>query len=320
MSKRSERKKRIPKDKMEEEDDDDDDLVKSYLTQSMEDIPIYRARYTNKIDDRQRTELILNELSLVKKKVDQKRFETDCKARWYQGVNNIFSFAIIACSATIIGLQAASDCINIPVIVLSSVIFLVESLHKLFRWGPQGVLMKYGSIQLRRIGRQCRGYMYQFHKYTIEQLLTLIDQLYEQYDDIDATLYSSSVSGPARFNTGLDIEEGGGASNIPSALKHRRHHHDDAEDSDKRESSPHVHIHLDQASPYIPAPPEPEKRISTPILVLPSASPKKIRSSLPANLSSPDKTEVSVNIPTITIDDNSESYGPGPVVSGKLRD
>ena len=192
---------------------DDSDGNKSFLTRSLENIPLYRARYSSKITDEQQTELILNELNMVGKEIDNKQIETQCKANFYRIVNTVFSLLIILCSAVIIGLEAASDCLNIPVIVLSSIIFAVESTHKIFQWGPQGVLYKHGTIQLKRISRQVREYMYFFHRYTPEQLLALVSMLRSQYDDIDVGLYKLSMPEAARYNTGLDIEQGNNNNN-----------------------------------------------------------------------------------------------------------
>ncbi len=162
-----------------------DESPRSFLTQSLEDIPLFRARYSSRISDEQRLELILNEFSLVRKEVETKSIEAQCKANWFRIVNTLSSLVILLAAAVIIGLQAASDCISIPVIVLSSIIFTMEGTHKLFRWGPQGVLYKSGAIQLKRILRQVRDYMYMFHRYSHDQLLTLISHLRAQYDNID---------------------------------------------------------------------------------------------------------------------------------------
>ncbi len=269
-----------------------DESPQSFLTQSLEDIPLFRARYSSIITDEQRIELILNELNLVRKEVETKSIETQCKANWFRIVNTLISLVILLSSAVIIGLQAASDCINYPVIVLSSIIFTMEGTHKLFRWGPQGVLYKSGSMRLRGILRQVREYMYMFHRYSAEQLLALISQLRAQYDDIDMGLYKTSMTGAAKFNTGFDIEEGGGGNfAVPAALNLNNHptpvlHPTPTNASTpvlvpRDQSSPHVHIHIDNpqtplpsVSPnpsvsVMPSPYMPEKN-DTPILIVPS--------------------------------------------------
>ena len=231
--------------------------VTSFLNQSMEDIPLIRARYNDRITDEQRIDLSLNELNQFKKEVDAKAIATECKAKWLRLLNGVFSLLIIACSATIVGLQAASECINIPVIVLSAVIFVVEGTNKLFKLGQQGVLQKHGTIQLKRLSRQARSYMYSFYKYTTDQLLALTEQLRNQFDDIDATLYTSSITGTTRFHDGgLDIEHGAGSHfNIPPGLE--LNGISTATNTSKNDSSPHVHIHIDNtpaSSPIVPRP------------------------------------------------------------------
>lgn len=259
---------------------------RSYLTQSLENVPFFRARYSSKITDEQRMELILNELSLVGKEVENKKIETQCKANSYRILNMISSLIIILCSAVIVGIQAASDCINIPVIVLSSIIFATESTHKLFGWGPQGVLYKHGSIQLNRISRQVREYMYFFHRYSAEQLLALITMLRTQYDDVDVGLYKLSINGAARYNTGFDIEQpntgndGSGLLNpvrntplLPSATGMASFNHSTVSAPVLRNDSPHVHIHIGDTTPL------PKGDNSTPVLTIPSTPPTDINTS-----------------------------------------
>lgn len=282
----------------------DDNEVRSYLTQSLEDIPLFRARYSSRISDEQRMELILNELSLVRKEVENKSIETQCKANWFRIINTLSSLVILLSSAVIIGIQAASDCVNIPVIVFSSFIFAMEGTHKMFRWGPQGVLYKHGTIQLKRIMRQTRDYMYMFHRYSVEQMLALISQLRSQYDDIDVGLYKTSMAGVAKFNTGFDVEQQGGSDNFsamsPSLDLNNRPTPvlpgiSNNMSTQGGDSSPHVHIHINGTTPapsrspkssiYAPTMPMssisaptmptaymPEASSSTPVLVVGPAS------------------------------------------------
>jgi len=239
------------------------DENRTYLKQTMENMSLFRARYNSEITDEQRIGLILNELSLVKEEVENKQIETQCKANSYRILNTISSLIIILCSAVIVGLQAASDCINIPVIVLSSIIFVTESTHKLFRWGPQGVLYKHGSIQLKRISRQVREYTYFCHRYSAEQLLALISMLRAQYDDVDVGLYKLSMNGMARYNTGFDIENQNGGNNssflnpnqnqstpvLPSASGMMSFNQTNTSTPNLNNDSQHVHIHIDGMTP-----------------------------------------------------------------------
>ena len=271
------------------------DEIQSYLTNSLENIQFFRARYDEQITEEQRKQLILNELNLVKKEVENKSYETQCKSSWYHLINTISSLIILLSSAIIVGIQAASDCVNIPVIVFSAIIFVVEGVHKMFRWGPLGVLYKHGTVQLKRIARQVRDYMYMFHRYNSDQLLALISQLRSQYDDIDMGLYKTSMAGTARYNTGLDIEEGGG-NYIPSSFNNNQGPQGNIQQGNVQQGnvptgnvstpvlnntskndphpSPHVHIHIDHSpnpnsvSTVLPSPYMPERVNSAPILVV----------------------------------------------------
>jgi hypothetical protein len=268
------------------------DEPRTYLTSSLENIPFFRSQYDEQITEEQRKQLILNELHLVKKEVETKSYETQCKANWFGLLNNATSLAILLSSAVIIGLQAAGNCIDIPVIVLSSIIFVLEGIHKLFRLGPQGTFYKYATIQIKRIGRQTRDYMYMFHKYNSEQLLALIGQLRSQYDDIDLGLYKTSTTGAARYNANLDIEEGGGGnfetigvsnSNLSQpSLYPASNNSQPVLVSDK--SSPHFHIHIDQTpkSGIIPSPYMPERSETNSIVIVNEGTPHKL--SVPTNI------------------------------------
>ncbi len=219
---------------------------RSYLTQSLEEIPLYRARNNSKISEDQRMELVLNELSLVRKEVENKMTEIQYKANTFRMINSLSSLVILSLAAAIGGLEAASECLNIAVIVMISIIFVTEGIHKLFRWGPQGVIYKQGTIQLKRIVRQIRDYMYMFHQHTPEQLLSIIGQLRNQYDEIDVGLYKLSMNGQAKFNTGLDIEQGNPSflSNLNSSTPILS-----PTASNNIRDSPQVHIHINGTTP-----------------------------------------------------------------------
>ena len=237
------------------------------LKKSLENVSLYRARYSSQITKEQKMDLMLNELQLFKKEVELKTVQTHCKANSFRILNTLFSLAILSFSAVIIGLQAASDCVNIAVIVLSSGIFLIEGAHKLFRWGPQGIMYKNASIKLKRLTRQSRDYMYIFHRYTTDQLMSIISRLRTEYDDIDISLYRTSITGAAKYNTGLDIEQGGGGNfEVPPALQLNRSGGSNRE-SDRE--SPHVHIHFPGHNTPLPATPlplTPTVSVSTPPL------------------------------------------------------
>lgn len=291
--------------------------VTSFLNQSMDDIPLFRAIHSTQVTDEQRIDLSLSELSLFKKEVDNKAVNTECKAKWLRLLNAVFSLLIVACSAVIIGLQAAGECINIPVIVLSSIIFLVEGSNKLFKLGQQGVLQKHGTIQLKRLSRQARTYMYSFYKYTADQLLTLIEQLRNQYDDIDATLYTNSIGGTARYGTGLDIEHGGDGFQIPPSLDINKRA---VVSDERRDSSPHVHIHLDgkTPSPYISAPNLLQNsNPTTPVIASRNVTPNRHSTGMihgsPPNTPIriplvPGAESINTDVPTIHIDSDDSDY------------
>jgi len=257
------------------------DERKSYLTSSLENIPFYRAHYDDQITEEQRKQLILNELNLVKKEVETKSYETQFKANWFGFLNTGTSLIILISAAVIVGLQSGSNCIEIPVIVLSSIIFVLEGVHKLFRLGPQGMVYKYTTVQLKKIEGQVRDYMYSFHRYNSDQLLALIGQLRAQYDDLDLGLYKTSVTGRIRYNANLDIEEGGGGnfqlpqtsnSNLNPNLNPNTPYSSQIlnNSTPQNRSSPHVHIHIDQSprNGIIPAPYMPERSESNPILIV----------------------------------------------------
>jgi len=245
---------------------------RSYLTTSMQEIPLFRAKYISRITEEQRMELALNELSLVGEQVETKAIETQCKSRTYGIINTLTSLVILLGTSITGVLEAVSASPNIVIIVISAIVFFAEGTHKLFKWGPQGVLYKSGNIQLRRISRQIRDCMYYFHRYSVDQLLTIISQLRSQYDDIDENLYKMSMGGG--FNqgnnngglvnnngSGFDIEQGSNPVNINPAninlpiLPVATNAQTPVLNQDTEDKSPHVHIHISGMTPTPTTPP-----------------------------------------------------------------
>ena len=241
---------------------------RSYLTTSMQEIPLFRAKYISRITEEQRMELALNELSLVGEQVETKTIETQCKSRTYGIINTLTSLVILLGTVIIGVIEALSATPNFWIIVISAIVFFVEGTHKLFKWGPQGVLYKSGNIQLRRISRQIRDCMYYFHRYSVDQLLTIISQLRSQYDDIDENLYKMSMGG---VNGGLGNQGGGFGNNnqgnqgnpaninpaninlpvLPVATNAQT----PVLNQDTEDKSPHVHIHISGMTPTPTTPP-----------------------------------------------------------------
>lgn len=183
------------------------DDVRINMEKSMGNIALIGTGLDGSRSDSERIKLLANDLYLVKAEVELKSDQAMCRANWYRIINTLSSLVILISSAVIIGLQAASDCVNIPVIVLSSIIFVMEGTHKLFRWGPRGVFYKHLSIQLKRLQRQITNNIYMLHKYTVDQLIILVTQLRSQYDDIDYSMYQTSMPSAAKYNTGFEVEE-----------------------------------------------------------------------------------------------------------------
>jgi hypothetical protein len=230
---------------------------RSYLSESLQRMPYLRAKYSMGFNEEQKRELALNELALVGQEVDSKITEAQCKANSYKLIGTIISVIILLCSAVIIGLEAVSTCVNIPVIVLSGIIFVGQGADKLFKWGPQGVLYKSATIQLKRISRDVRECLYEIHKYTVEQLLSVINHLRMRYDDIDMGLYKMSMNGTAKYNSGgFEVEDGPGlpmtipvntaTNNSNPALNPNTAHNPEPGSGNP---SPHVHIHIDGMTP-----------------------------------------------------------------------
>ena len=231
---------------------------------------VYKTRCDPKISELQRREFIYGEFELVGSAIGTKAIETGNKAGIFRFINVLSSLSIIAFSAIIFGLEAASDCINIPVIVLSSLIFLIEGAHKLLGWGPQGITYKQNTIRLKRVNRQVRNVMLQFHTFSTEWLLAMIGQFWTEYDDIEVGLYKLTTPGAAKFNTGLDFENGVApeqtqqqlpSMNQVSPYPNMSNHNNN---TNKEHSSPHFHIHIDKTPTHDN-------------LIVPASEPKKLK-------------------------------------------
>ena len=166
----------------------------------------YLRGIINRATDDERMQLIINELNLVGQEIDNKKTQVRLKANFYHVINTLSSLLILICAAVSLGIEAAADCRSIPVIVLASIIFVVEGTHKLCRWGPLGTLYKTANIQLNRISRQCREYMYFFERYTPEQLFSLVMTLRSHCDDVDSELFNLSMAGTGRYGTNFEVD------------------------------------------------------------------------------------------------------------------
>lgn len=164
------------------------------------DETIYRVRADPNISDTHRMKLVFTEFELLDKDLDIKLGETKCKSNWYNVINTGIMLTILLCSAVIVGLQTASECLNIPVITLAAIIFVAQGADKLFSLGNQGMFYKQGTIKLRKIKRDVREIIYRFHKFVLDEALFLIGKLRDEFDEIDLGLYKISVSGQARYN------------------------------------------------------------------------------------------------------------------------
>lgn len=201
---------------------------------------MFSARCDTNISELERSRLIFDELKIILIETDTKSIETQYKANAYRFINNLSVFITIACAGVIVGLQAASECINIPGIVLASVIFILQGIQPIFRLAQQGFLYKQGTISLRRIKRQVRDIMYMYHTYTAEQVIAMLSQLRASFDEVDLGLFKVSISQQAKYNTGLVIPN----SNEPQGQN---------SNNNLQKPPSHVHIHLDENSHYSPS-------------------------------------------------------------------
>lgn len=210
---------------------------------------IFRARANPNLSEEARKELVFNEIVLISKDVDLKSVQTQCKSTWYYRINVLIAILVLASSAIIVGLQAASECINIAVITLASIIFFSQGANNLFKLSDQGVYYKEGTIRLRRIKGQVRDLKYMFHTFSVEQVLTMISQLRGQFDEIDLGLYKMSLPNQTNYNTGLTILP---QNQTETNLRN-------TPDLSHENTPPHVHIHLDRelnnnSNPVTPVP------------------------------------------------------------------
>ena len=202
----------------------------------MDEHDMFSARCDTNISDLERRRLIFDELKIILIETDNKSIETQYKANAYRFINNLSVFIIIACAGIIVGLQAASECINIPAIVLASVIFILQGIQPIFRLAQQGFSYEQGTISLRRIKRQVRNIMYMYHTFTVEQVIAKLSKLMASFDKVDLGLFKTSISQQTKYDTGLVIPD----SNEPQ------------NNLQNQPSSPHVHIHIDD-SHYSPS-------------------------------------------------------------------
>ena len=170
----------------------------------------YNTRCNNEITDDERRKYLFGEFEVVSGAIEVKSLETNKKANIFRMINVSSSLTILLLSGLIIGLEAASDCINIPVITFSSIIFFIQGAHEYIKWGPQGIIYKQNTIRLRRVRRQIRNVMLQFHTFTTEWLLAIIGQYWAEFEDIDVGIYQLTTPGQLKYNTGgnIDIEAG----------------------------------------------------------------------------------------------------------------
>ncbi len=263
-------------------------------TKSLRDIYIYKAQNYSSFTDDERKKLALDELDLVGKEIETKITVSQCKANTFKLIGGSISIIILLCSAFTMGLEAFNDCMNISVIVLAGIIFVLEGTGKLFKWGPQGVLYKQGTIKLKKIAREVQKCMYEFHTYSLEQILSIINQLRSKYDDIDIGLYKMSIN----YTDEFDIEQGMEYNNnSPTASPNNN------------TASPHVHIHIDNTTPL--------PNISLPNELLNIEKMKHDNMTPLPNISLPNEL---LNVEKIKQDYNSNNHPIIPIITNESED
>jgi hypothetical protein len=156
--------------------------------------------------DRAKKERLLKEIRHFKGEVTTSYNRIQFKADIFKYTNTIMNVLTLAIGAILMVMGTLkNDTINIVVIILGGVLFILKGLDVIFRWGPQGIFLKYNTIRLLKIRRHLNDIRMMINQYTPEQILNDIRYLRNECDDIDLSTYRISspdgVSSPDTYNT-----------------------------------------------------------------------------------------------------------------------
>ena len=149
------------------------------------------------IKDRAKKERLLKEIRHFKHEVTTSHNRIQCKADIFKYTNTVMNVLTLAIGAIlmVMGTLKNDETTNIVVIILGGVLFILKGLDVIFRWGPQGIFLKYNTIRLLKIRRHLNDIRMMINQYTPEQILNDIRYLRNECDDIDLSTYRLAASG-----------------------------------------------------------------------------------------------------------------------------
>ena len=205
---------------------------------------IYKTRVGAGITDEERSQLIFKEIQNLHNDVKKKSFKTSWKSKIFSWLNTALSLSIIGSAAAIVIITALNNVQIISVIILGGVIFAISGINELLKLGEKGYYYKQGTYRLRRLSQQIINLTLTFGNFTVEEILTLVNSMRIQFDDIDLELYKASMVGEAKFGNSLRIiEHNDTPPSSPVSLN--RSSPLSLNSQEAKQTPSHIHIHLD---------------------------------------------------------------------------
>lgn len=213
---------------------------------------MFEARVGIGISEKERLKLVFQEIQNLEEDIRKKSVDTSCKSNIFWWVNTLLNVTIIISAALITMLTAVLYSENIVSIVLGAIIFIISGINQLLKLGDRGYEYFKGTFRFRRIRQQVRDIIYMFQNYNIEQLLAYISSIRTELDEIDMDLYRASMTGEAKFDSGLRVVESSKTSNPIVSV----------DTPPSIPSNPEIHIHLETPNSSPNSSPKPSPRIS----------------------------------------------------------
>lgn len=173
------------------------------------------------IKDRAKKERLLKEIRHFKHEVTTSHNRIQCKADIFKYTNTVMNVLTLAIGAIlmVMGTLKNDETTNIVVIILGGILFILKGLDVIFRWGPQGIFLKYNTIRLLKIRRHLNDIRMMINQYTPEQILNDIRYLRNECDDIDLSTYRLAASGVnSQDQTGTPVGGGDDRMQTPDHL------------------------------------------------------------------------------------------------------
>jgi len=188
---------------------------------------MYRAALSQGMDEAQKRDFVWKELKRAERNIDSKIYKSGCKAVTLRIAGDIASILIIIGGLIITYLQAISDNINIPVIIMGVTISGIQAIHRYFKWTERATRMKESARYTKRLKLEMRNVKYYFGDVPVDDILPMLDSISSRLEDIEVDDFSIRRGTVTYESGGFKVEDdndGVGQHGNQSQHGHSGHH------------------------------------------------------------------------------------------------